>query len=132
MVAADERESGQRALLNLGHTFGHAIETGMGYGNWLHGEAVASGMVIAARMSQKMGWISEQDVDRVINLIERAQLPVKAPDKMTPDRFVELMSIDKKVSDGVLKLVLYKGLGNAIVTSDYSQQKLLDAITDSY
>ena len=111
VVSADERESGQRALLNLGHTFGHAIETGMGYGNWLHGEAVASGMVMAARMSKRLGWISDNEVDRIINLIERAQLPVRAPDKITPERFLELMAIDKKVSDGVLKLICdYNGL----------------------
>lgn len=96
IVAADEKESGQRALLNLGHTFGHAIETGMGYGAWLHGEAVASGMVMAARLSNKLGWISETDVDRIIDIIERANLPVKAPDKMSADKFIDLMSLDKK------------------------------------
>jgi 3-dehydroquinate synthase len=132
VVAADERESGQRALLNLGHTFGHAIEAGMGYGNWLHGEAVASGMAIAARLSEKMGWIKKQDVDRVIDILERAHLPVKAPDKMTADRFVELMSLDKKVIDGVLKLILFKSIGKAIVTSDYKEKFLLEAISDSY
>ena len=132
VVAADERESGQRALLNLGHTFGHAIETGMGYGNWLHGEAVSSGMVMAARLSEKMGWIKQNDVDRVIDILERAHLPVRAPDKMSPDRFIELMSLDKKVSDGVLKLVLFKSIGHAIVTSDYKQEALIEAISDSY
>jgi len=132
IVAADERESGQRALLNLGHTFGHAIETGMGYGNWLHGEAVASGMVMAARLSEKLGWITQQDVDRVIDILERAHLPIRAPDKMTADRFIELMSLDKKVIDGVLKLVLLKSIGQGIVTSDYTQDALLEAIADSY
>jgi 3-dehydroquinate synthase len=132
VVAADERESGQRALLNLGHTFGHAIETGMGYGNWLHGEAVASGTVMAARLSEKLGWISSSDVERVIDIMERANLPVTAPDKMTPERFLELMSLDKKVHDGVLSLVLFKSIGKAIVTSDYKQEMLLEAIADSY
>lgn len=132
VVAADEKESGQRALLNLGHTFGHAIETGMGYGNWLHGEAVATGMVMAARMSEKLGWISREEVNRVIDIIERAQLPVIAPAKMNPERFLELMAIDKKVSDGVLKLVLFKSLGKAVVTSSYSEKALLAAISDSY
>jgi len=132
VVAADERESGQRALLNLGHTFGHAIETGMGYGNWLHGEAVASGMVIAARLSEKMGWIKQPDVERVINILERAHLPVTAPDKMTPERFIELMSLDKKVIDGVLKLILFKSIGNAIVTSDYKEKLLLETLSESY
>lgn len=132
VVAADETEAGQRALLNLGHTFGHAIETGMGYGNWLHGEAVASGMVMAARMSEKLGWIKPTDVDRVIDIVERANLPVKAPEKMTSKRFLEFMAIDKKVSDGVLKLVLLKDIGKAVVTSDYTQEALMETIADSY
>jgi 3-dehydroquinate synthase len=132
IVAADEKESGQRALLNLGHTFGHAIETGMGYGAWLHGEAIASGMVMAARLSNKLGWISESDVSRVVDIIERANLPVKAPQEMDVDRFVELMAIDKKVSDGVLKLVLYKAIGQAVISKDYTEQALREAISESY
>ena len=132
VVAADEKEAGQRALLNLGHTFGHAIEAGMGYGNWLHGEAVASGMVMAARLSEKLGWINTSEVERVIDIIERAHLPVKAPEKMSSKHFLELMAIDKKVSDGVLKLVLLKSIGNAVVTSDYSQEALMETISDSY
>ena len=132
IVAADERESGQRALLNLGHSFGHAIENGMGYGHWLHGEAVASGMVMAARMSEKLGWISDNDVNRVIDLVERANLPVKAPTQMTVDKFIELMAIDKKVSDGVLRLILFQSIGKAIVTSDYDKQSLIAAIEASY
>jgi len=132
VVAADERESGQRALLNLGHTFGHAIETGMGYGVWLHGEAVASGMVMAARLSNKLDWISEAEVDRVINILERANLPVKAPEQMSADKFVDLMSLDKKVSDGVLSLVLYKSLGKAIISKDYTEAILRETISESY
>lgn len=132
IVAADEKESGQRALLNLGHTFGHAIETGMGYGTWLHGEAVASGMVMAARLSQKLGWIQSADVDRVIDIIERANLPVKAPEQMSTDKFIELMSLDKKVSDGVLSLVLYKSVGNAIISKNYTQTALKETIAESY
>jgi 3-dehydroquinate synthase len=132
VVAADEKETGQRALLNLGHTFGHAIEAGMGYGTWLHGEAVASGMVMAARLSNKLGFITEQDVDRTINIIERAHLPVKAPEKMTPEKFLNLMSVDKKVSDGVLKLILYKSIGHAMVTKDYTEAALLETISESY
>jgi len=132
LAAADERESGQRALLNLGHTFGHAIETGMGYGNWLHGEAVASGMVMAARLSEKLGWINDDDVTRVIDLIERANLPVKAPLQMTVDKFLELMAIDKKVSDGVLHLILFKAIGKAVFTSDYDKKNLIAAIEASY
>jgi len=132
IVAADERESGQRALLNLGHTFGHAIETGMGYGVWLHGEAVASGMVMAARLSNKLGWISENDVSRVIDLLERANLPITAPEQMNADKFIELMSLDKKVSDGILKLVLYKSVGNAVISKDYTDAILRETISESY
>jgi len=132
VVAADERESGQRALLNLGHTFGHAIEAGMGYGAWLHGEAVASGMVMAARLSNKLGWISESDIDRVINLLERSSLPISAPSQMNADKFIDLMSLDKKVSDGVLKLVLYKSIGNAVISKDYSESMLRETINESY
>jgi len=132
IVAADERESGQRALLNLGHTFGHAIETGMGYGVWLHGEAVASGMVMAARLSNKLGWISESDVSRVIDLLERANLPITAPEQMTADKFIELMSLDKKVSDGILKLVLYKSVGKAVISKDYTDAILRETISESY
>lgn len=132
VVAADERESGQRALLNLGHTFGHAIETGMGYGVWLHGEAVASGMVMAARLSNKLGWISENDVSRVIDILERANLPIKAPEQMSADKFIELMSLDKKVSDGVLKLILYKAVGNAVISKDYTDAILRETIAESY
>lgn len=127
IVAADERESGQRALLNLGHTFGHAIETGMGYGEWLHGEAVGAGMCMAARMSQHLGWMTESDVQRCVDLCERARLPVMAPDNMDTDRFLELMSVDKKVVDGVLRLVLLRGIGDAVVTSAYSRDQLRDA-----
>ena len=132
VVAADERESGQRALLNLGHTFGHAIETGMGYGVWLHGEAVASGMVMAARLSNKLGWISENDVSRVIDILERANLPIKAPEQMSADKFIQLMSLDKKVSDGVLKLILYKAVGNAVISKDYTDAILRETIAESY
>lgn len=132
VVAADERESGQRALLNLGHTFGHAIETGLGYGEWLHGEAVAAGMCMAARMSARLGWLSETDVARTMALTERARLPVYAPESMTTAQFLELMAVDKKVMDGVLRLVLLKQIGHAVVTDDYTQQQLVDTIEASY
>jgi 3-dehydroquinate synthase len=132
IVAADERESGQRALLNLGHTFGHAIETGMGYGNWLHGEAVASGIVMAARLSEQLCWINADDVNRIIDLIERANLPVKAPPQMTVDRFLEFMALDKKVADGVMRLILLKTIGKAVFTSDYDKKHLIAAIEASY
>jgi 3-dehydroquinate synthase len=132
VVAADEKESGQRALLNLGHTFGHAIEAGMGYGKWLHGEAVAAGMRMAAIMSHQLGWISSDDVDRMTELLKQANLPVDAPVELSPERFVELMSVDKKVMDGVLRLVLLKDIGHAVITNDYTQEQLVEAIRNSY
>ena len=118
VVAADETEAGQRALLNLGHTFGHAIETGMGYGAWLHGEAVATGMVMAADLSRRLGWLSGEDVTRVETLIRRARLPVRAPAAISPARFLELMSVDKKVLDGQMRLVLLKTIGHAVIVDD--------------
>ena len=128
IVAADERESGQRALLNLGHTFGHAIENGMGYGEWLHGEAVATGMCMATIMSNQMGWMSDEETSRTINLIEQAKLPTKAPATMSTEKFLQLMSVDKKVLDGVLRLVLMKGIGQSLVTDDYTPKDLNKAI----
>ncbi len=124
VVAADERESGVRALLNLGHTFGHAIETGMGYGAWLHGEAIAAGMTMAADLSRRLQWLSADDVARIEKLIRRARLPVWAPGTLSPARFLELMAVDKKVLDGRLRLVLLKRLGEAVVTGDYPRAEL--------
>ena len=124
VVAGDEREAGQRALLNLGHTFGHAIETGMGYGKWLHGEAVAVGMVMAAQLSEKMGWLDVEDVSRVETLIQAANLPIAPPKEISAERFMELMSVDKKVLDGVLRLVLMKSMGEAIVTDEFDRGAL--------
>ncbi len=132
VVAADERESGQRALLNLGHTFGHAIETGLGYGHWLHGEAVGAGMCMAARMSHDLGWLSATDCAAIIAQIERAQLPIHAPREMSQQQFIELMSVDKKVLDGVLRLVLLKRIGHAIVSSDYTLEHMHNAVQHSY
>lgn len=114
VVEADERESGERALLNLGHTFGHAIESGMGYGNWLHGEAVAAGTIMAADLSRRMGWIAEQDLVRVRNLFARAGLPVVAPD-LGVDKYLDLMGLDKKVEGGKIRFVLLKEIGRAVV-----------------
>jgi 3-dehydroquinate synthase len=116
VVAADERESGRRALLNLGHTFGHAIETGMGYGAWLHGEAVGTGMVLAAELSAHLGWLDPAAVERTRALIASAGLPVQAPAGLSSERFLELMAVDKKVLAGRLRLVLMKGLGQSVVT----------------
>ena len=128
VVAADEKEAGQRALLNLGHTFGHAIETGMGYGQWLHGEAVGAGMCMAADMSCRLGWISAADRQRAIDLIRRAGLPVAPPADMQGERFLELMAVDKKVLDGQLRLVLMQGLCHSVVTADFDPAKLRETV----
>lgn len=124
VVAKDERESGVRAILNLGHTFGHAIETAQGYGVWLHGEAVSAGMVMAADLSHRRGAISSEELNRIIRLLKRAHLPVKAPANMTPDDFIQLMGLDKKVLDGRLRLVLLERMGRAIVTDDVEMDLL--------
>ncbi len=131
VVAEDEREAGSRALLNLGHTFGHAIETGTGYGVWLHGEAVAVGMLLAARLSALQGWLDEADVDRIEALLLAAHLPVKAPGEMDADRFLELMAVDKKVLDGGLRLVLLRGIGQAVVTSDFDAGLLRQVLEEA-
>lgn len=128
VVAEDEQERGVRALLNLGHTFGHAIETGMGYGQWLHGEAVACGMVMAAELSYRMSWITQQDVERVKAIMVAANLPISPPDEMTVDQFMGLMAVDKKVQDGVIRLVLLKGIGQSVISDDYSIDKLKETI----
>jgi 3-dehydroquinate synthase len=127
VVAADERESGERALLNLGHTFGHAIESGVGYGNWLHGEAVAAGTIMAADLSQRLGWISVQDVARIRKLLERAKLPVVAPD-LGDDKYLELMGLDKKVEGGKMRFVLLEEIGHAVVQGNVPQQLLVQTI----
>ncbi len=123
VVAADERESGERALLNLGHTFGHAIEAGLGFGTWLHGEAVAAGTILAARLSARMGLLSADEVERIARLFERAGLPIEAP-SLGQERYLELMGHDKKVENGRLRLVLLKSLGKAFMTSDFDLRAL--------
>ncbi len=125
VVAQDEREGGLRAILNLGHTFGHAIETAQGYGNWLHGEAVAAGMAMAADLSWRRGAISAAELTRIIDLLTRANLPTKAPADMSPEQFMELMGVDKKVLDGRLRLVLLESMCKAITTSDIDLAMLL-------
>ncbi len=129
-MAADEFETakeGGRALLNLGHTFGHAIETGMGYGEWLHGEAVAAGTMMAAELSRRLGWLSAADVERVRALMLRAGLPVSGPD-LGVSRYLELMSHDKKVIAGSLRLILLKGLGQAVIHADAPSADIAAAI----
>ncbi|KAK9833984.1 hypothetical protein WJX81_000678 [Elliptochloris bilobata] len=125
VVAADEREGGVRATLNLGHTFGHAMETSQGYGVWLHGEAVAAGTVMAADMSYRLGWIEKDVLDRTVRLLERAKLPIAAPAGMTKEDFKSIMAVDKKVQDGKLRLILLKGpLGSCVVTGDFDPAAL--------
>ena len=124
LVAIDERDQGPRALLNLGHTFGHAIETGAGYGEYLHGEAVAIGIVLAAGLSQRLGWLSAADVQRVCSLLEALGLPIAAP-KLGVERTLELMRLDKKVLKGQLRLVLLRRLGEGVITADYPEEALL-------
>jgi len=116
IVARDEREEGVRALLNFGHTFGHAIESGLGYGQWLHGEAVAAGMVIATRVSRRMGLVSAESVERTESLLRRARLPVQGP-PLGLDRYLELMGHDKKVESGKIRYVLLKNIGKAFISS---------------
>ncbi|UUD62690.1 3-dehydroquinate synthase [Pseudomonas seleniipraecipitans] len=132
VVGADERETGVRATLNLGHTFGHAIETHMGYGVWLHGEAVAAGTAMALEMSHRLGWITADERDRGVRLFLAAGLPVVPPQEMTPADFLEHMAVDKKVLDGQLRLVLLRSLGEAVVTSDYPRDILNATLAADY
>lgn len=130
VVAEDERESGRRAILNFGHTFGHAIETVQGYGNWLHGEAVAAGMVMAAELSRLRGDIGPETVERLRALLALAGLPREAPEGMTADQFLQVMSLDKKVLDGQLRLVLLRELGDAAVFADTPRELLVRALAN--
>lgn len=132
VVAADEREGGIRAILNLGHTFGHAIETEQGYGNWLHGEAVAAGTVMALQMSYLLGWIDAAARDRAVHLLKAARLPVVPPAEMSAADFAKHMAVDKKVQDGKLRLVLLKALGEAVVSSDFTRQALDQTLATDY
>lgn len=127
IVANDEKEQGERALLNLGHTFGHAIESYLGYGVWLHGEAVATGMVMATDVSQRMGWISKSDLERTKKIILRANLPIVCP-KIPLNEFLAYMSHDKKVLNGQLRLVLMKQLGQAVITKEFDTELMNQAI----
>ena len=128
VVARDETEKGDRALLNLGHTFGHAIETHLGYGNWLHGEAVSTGMMMAAALSEQLGDISVADVSRLEKLLARANLPTLSPDSMQPEDYLPHMMRDKKVLAGKLRLVLLKSLGQAYIATDTDKDLVLNAI----
>ncbi len=128
VVAADEFERGQRALLNFGHTFGHAIEAAMGYGNWLHGEAISAGMVMALDMSQRCGMISQVEVDRGRALLSAADLPTLPPTEVDKSDFERYMLRDKKVIDGQIRLILLESIGKAVVCDDFDAEKLHETL----
>lgn len=130
VVAADERETGMRALLNLGHTFGHAIETGMGYGNWLHGEGVGCGMFMAATLSRHQGWINDEQLLRIKKLIQHAHLPLLPPASMTVEQFLDIMAVDKKNVDTKIRLILMKDLGQSFISDDYDNALLKNTIQE--
>jgi 3-dehydroquinate synthase len=131
VVGEDEFESGVRATLNLGHTFGHAIETGSGYGHYLHGEAVAIGTCFAADLSRRLGWLNDADVNRIIAVFQAANLPVTPPTEMTTEQYVDLMAVDKKNVDGKIRVILLEAVGKASlpVNVDLAQ---LQATLNSY
>ncbi len=128
VVAADEHEQGERALLNLGHTFGHAIENAMGYGVWLHGEAVAAGTMMAADLSKRMGWLDDHQFARMDALMRKANLPLTPPN-LGADEYLRLMQLDKKVADGKIRLILQQGIGKAVITAEYDAEKLAQTLT---
>ncbi len=128
IVAADEHERGQRALLNFGHTFGHAIEAANGYGNWLHGEAIGAGMAVALDMSKRSKLISTDTVSRGLALIQAVGLPIEPPASMSKELFLKFMQRDKKVSEGQLRLILLNAIGSAFVSSDFKEQDLHDTL----
>jgi 3-dehydroquinate synthase len=130
LVSEDERESGARALLNFGHTFGHAIEAGLGYGEWLHGEAVAAGMCMAAHMSVKLGWLAETDRERTQSLLAQLQLPTCAPAALSAQRMLELMGVDKKLRAGRLRLILLRAIGSSVLSDDFDADALIATLRE--
>ncbi|HEB63590.1 MAG TPA: 3-dehydroquinate synthase [Gammaproteobacteria bacterium] len=124
IVAMDETEQGVRALLNLGHTFGHAIETGMGYGQWLHGESVATGICMAAHLSALNGDLGQKEVKRIQQIIKKAQLPTESPPELSSSKMLSLMSVDKKNVDSGIRLILLKAIGHAVLSDDYRTDDL--------
>ena len=131
IVAEDEREGGIRAILNFGHTFGHAIETAQGYGEWLHGEAVAAGMVLALQLSVRRGWVPGTELADLKALLQSLHLPVDPPVEMAPGTFLELMQRDKKVLDGRLRLVLLRAIGEACTVDDVAGQELIGLLEEA-
>lgn len=128
VVAEDETETGVRATLNLGHTFGHAIETGMGYGTYLHGEAVAIGLCQAADLSFRKGWLTNNDVQRIITLVEKARLPTLPPVALNPEHFIELMAVDKKNISGLIRVILLEKIGLATLPLNIEQDVLIETL----
>lgn len=128
IVSLDERESGLRALLNLGHTFGHAIENAMGYGTWLHGEAVAAGTIMAANLSRRLRQISQQEVERIESLFRQAELPVRGP-RIDPERYLESMQLDKKVEGGAIRFILLKRIGEAMLADNIPTELLSETLS---
>lgn len=131
VVMADERETGQRALLNLGHTFGHAIEAGTGYGQWLHGEAVAVGTLLAARLSEREGGLDEGEYRRIEAIFDKAGLPLRIPKNLSTERMLELMALDKKSLEGKMRLVLLRRIGEAVVSADFNPVFLRETLDDA-
>ncbi len=132
IVAADEQERGVRALLNFGHTFGHAIEAAMGYGNWLHGEAISAGMVMALDLSHRLGKISDEQRKRGVALLAATGLPVQPPSDIEAATFLDFMQRDKKVLDGQMRLILLERIGQAFVTDEASNDQLMNTLQAHY
>lgn len=133
IVAQDEHEiSGTRALLNLGHTFGHAIETASNYTGYLHGEAIAIGICLAAQLSYHLGWLPLQQVERITNLLQRVHLPVHIPENISVEQMLAAMQVDKKVRQGKVRLILLQGIGNAVLTDDYAAELLQKTLIAGY
>ena len=132
IVAADEKEEGIRAWLNLGHTFGHAIETGLGHGQWLHGEAVGCGMVLAGRLAQHLGWFRQDELERLSGLIVRAGLPVVPPPELAPERMLELMRVDKKNLGRAIRFVLPRAIGQVEITEAASDEQVLACLSSAF
>jgi 3-dehydroquinate synthase len=124
IVGEDEREMSTRALLNLGHTFAHAIETSLGYGTWLHGEAVAIGLILAAELSKQLGWLEQREVNRIRQLILAAHLPIRLPQNVEINQLMQAMAVDKKIVNSTLRLIALKGIGNAVITSEVTKDQL--------
>lgn len=130
VVARDEREGGVRALLNLGHTFGHAIETATGYGTWLHGETVAMGMVMAADLSRRLGWIDDESAQRVrLVLEEKYGMPVIPPADISEERYLDLMASDKKAEQGAIRFILLRGIGDAVIEGGIDETLLRQTLS---